>query len=85
MRQKARPGNAMPQLIEGWAHFGCDWNSLGNCTCRLFDTKSYNFGEMTFMTGGEDMVPHWDVHEDSLMFWAEDDVENCRDGCIGNN
>ena len=57
----------------------------GNCTCRLFDTKSYNFGEMTFMTGGEDMVPHWDVREDSLMFWIEDGVEHCRDGCIDNN
>ena len=29
VRQKARPGNDMPQLVEGWAHFGCDWNSLG--------------------------------------------------------
>ena len=57
----------------------------GNCTCRLFDTKSYNFGEMTFLTGGEDMAPHWDVREDSLMFWIEDSVEHCRDGCVANN
>ena len=57
----------------------------GNCTCRLFDTKSYNFGEMTFQTGGEDMVPHWDVRKDSLMFWTEDGVEYCRDGCVANN
>ena len=40
---------------------------------------------MTFQTGGEDMVPHWDVHEDSLMFWTEDGVEHCRDGCVANN
>ena len=40
---------------------------------------------MTFHTGGEDKKLHWNVREDSLMFWTEDGMEHCRDGCVANN
>ena len=70
----------IPTLVEGDATFGCTWNTLGNCTCRSFDVKSYEFGGFTFQTGpGYD--PHWDdVRLKSNMYWTEGGQQHARDG-----
>ena len=81
----ARGGGNLPRLAEGEAEFSCKWAELGSCTCRKFDAQSFDFGEITFKTGGGNHVPHWNPRENSRMFWMEGGVEVSRDGGGGGN
>ena len=80
LRTAARGGSDTPRLLEGEAEFSCRWDQLGSCTCRKFDARSYDFGEVTFMTGGAYHVPHWNPRVNSRMFWMEGNVKHSRDG-----
>ena len=53
----------LPELQGMTGEFGCNWNTLGNCTCRALDIESEEFGSVNFLTGSEGLVPHWDVRE----------------------
>ena len=77
---KAIDNGNLPELVEGDASFSCAWNSLGNCTCRSFDVKSYQFGGFTFQTG-PGYLPHWeDVRSKSRMYWTDGKEQHARDG-----
>ena len=72
-------GGNTPRLIEGEAEFACRWDQR-TCSCRKFEAKSFDFGEITFMTGGAHHKPHWNPRENSRMFWMEGNVKYSRDG-----
>ena len=78
-------GSNVPRLNEGEAEFSCRWDQLGSCTCRKFDARSYDFGEITFMTGGAYHVPHWNPRVNSRMFWMQGNVRHSRDGGSGGD
>ena len=60
----------LPKLEEGSGSFGCPWNEY-SCTCLLFDVKSYDFGNFSFLTG-PGSTPHWDdLGKKTKMYWSD--------------
>ena len=76
---KAVDNNNLPTLVEGDASFHCGWNTLGNCTCRSFDVKSYEFGGFNFQTG-PGYSPHWNVRSSTRMYWTDGKGKHAKDG-----
>jgi hypothetical protein len=60
----------LPKLEEGSGSFSCPWNEY-SCTCLLFDVKSYDFGNFSFLTG-PGSTPHWDdIEKNTKMYWSD--------------
>ena len=77
---KAIDNDNLPELLEGDATFTCSWNTLGDCTCRSFDVKSFSFGGFRFQTG-PGYLPHWeDLRSKSKMYWTDGAKQHARDG-----
>jgi len=76
---KAIDNDNLPELLEGDATFTCSWDTLGDCTCRSFDVKSFSFGGFRFQTG-PGYSPHWeDLRSKSKMYWTDGDKQHARD------
>jgi len=67
----------VPQIEEGNGSFGCPWKDY-DCTCLLFDIKSYEFGKFSFQ-GGSGSTPHWDAKNDAKMYWTAGGQEHAFD------
>ena len=71
----------LPKLEEGSGQYSCEWNQW-NCTCRLFDIKSFGFGKFSFQNGA-DSSPHWDdLKSKTTMYWMEGTKEHSQNGKI---
>ena len=72
---QAMDNENIPQLIEGSGKFACP-----DCTCKLFDVKSYEFGKLVFQTG-PGFAPHWsDLTKTTKMYWTENGEKYARVG-----
>ena len=69
----------IPQIEEGNGSFSCPWKDY-ECTCLLFDIKSFQFGTFSFQ-GGPGSAPHWDdLPNDAKMYWTTGGQKNSLDG-----
>ena len=69
----------LPQLDEGSGQYSCEWNQW-NCTCRLFDIKSYGFGKFSF-ENGYGSSPHWDdLKTRTTMYWTDGSEKHAQNG-----
>jgi hypothetical protein len=72
---QAIDNGSISQLIEGSGKYSCS-----DCTCNLFDVKSYEFGKLLFQTG-PGFAPHWsDLTKTTKMYWTENGDKYSRDG-----